>query len=268
MKLKDIPLLSILLIATVFISGCIQQQTATASGAGQGQVTQPICAPNWECSTWSECNWWECSTWSGCAQFGRQTRQTMQTRICTDKNNCGVTANKPTESQSCTPQIIEDNPLGPFEIKITGIGDCVSKTKKALDLLRNKAKSHYDTIVKYVGIIECTRAQSGMYVWENPPRYQVGKATVGSGSITDTIWYAGTIAHDAYHSKQYHDYLYENLTTNVPAEVYTGRNAEAQCLEVQYDALRKIGATKRILDYITNVIKSEWWEVPLDKTWW
>ena len=105
MKLKYIPLLAILLIATVFISGCVQQQTTTSSGTGQEQVTQqkqipevipekqPICTPNWECSAWSECN-----------QSGRQTR------ICTDKNNCGVAGNKPTESQSCTPKVRNDCP--------------------------------------------------------------------------------------------------------------------------------------------------------------
>jgi len=199
MKLKYIPLLAILLIATIFISGCVQQQTTTSSGTGQKQVTQP-----------------------------KQT------------------------------------PAGPLEIKITGVGDCAAKTKRALDLLKNKAKSHYDTIVKYVGIIECTESQSGMHAWENPPRYQVGKATVDAG----TIWYAGTIAHDACHSQQYHDYLLENSSTNVPAEVYTGRNAEAQCLDVQYDALRKIGATQETLDYITKVINSEYWKVDYSKRWW
>ncbi len=253
-----IPLLILLLIIVVFIgffiNWYVQQQITTSSGTTQEQTIQPttseeqsLCASDWECSAWSECS-----------QSGKQAR------ICTDKNNCGVTANKPTESQSCTPQIIESKPLGPFKIKITGVGDCASKTNQALDLLRNKAKIHYDTIVKYVGIIECTESQSGMYVWENPPRYQVGKATVDAG----TIWFAGTITHDACHSKQYHDYLFENPLINVPSGVYTGRSAEAQCLDVQYDALHKIGATQETLDYITNIINSEYWNVDYGDRWW
>ena len=37
---------------------------------------------------------WSCTSWSTCAN-------SVQTRTCTDSNNCGTTANKPTESQSC-----------------------------------------------------------------------------------------------------------------------------------------------------------------------
>jgi len=259
-----IPLLILLLIIVVFvgffINWYVQQQITTLPGTSQEQTTepkqtselttqekQPSCTSSWECSQWSECS-----------TFGEQTR------ICTDKNNCGVTTNKPIESQACTSQPTEPKPLGPFEIKIIGDGDCTTKTNQALDLLRNKAKIHYDTIVKYVGIIECTASQSGMHVWENPPRYQVGKATVDAG----TIWYAGTITHDACHSKQYHDYLFENPSINVPSEVYTGRNAEAQCLDVQYDALNKLGAAQETLNYITNVRNSEYWNVDYDDRWW
>lgn len=162
------------------------------------------------------------------------------------------------------PQIIKSKPLGPFEIKITGGDNCGFKTNQALDLLRNKAKSHYDTIVKYVGIIECTESQSGMHVRENPPRYQVGKATVDAGAI----WFAGTIAHDACHSKQYHDYLLNNPSSSVPSDVYTGRKAEAQCLDIQYDALSKMGATQEILDYVANIINSEYWNVDYGDRWW
>jgi len=41
------------------------------------------CIPNWQCTDWSECV------------------EEIQTRTCTDSNNCGTTVNKPTESQSC-----------------------------------------------------------------------------------------------------------------------------------------------------------------------
>jgi len=201
-------------------------------------------------------NWYvqqQITTLPGTSQ--EQTTEPKQTPELTTQEN---------ESQACTSQPTEPKPLGPFEIKIIGDGDCTTKTNQALDLLRNKAKIHYDTIVKYVGIIECTASQSGMHVWENPPRYQVGKATVDAG----TIWYAGTITHDACHSKQYHDYLFENPSINVPSEVYTGRNAEAQCLDVQYDALNKLGAAQETLNYITNVRNSEYWNVDYDDRWW
>jgi len=45
------------------------------------------CTPNWQCSNWSECS-----------------KDQKQTRTCTDVNNCGVTAGKPSVSQSCIPE--------------------------------------------------------------------------------------------------------------------------------------------------------------------
>ncbi|RMF55578.1 PGF-pre-PGF domain-containing protein [Candidatus Woesearchaeota archaeon] len=38
---------------------------------------------------------WSCSEWSNCSQEG------IQTRICSDLNNCSTTINKPNETQSC-----------------------------------------------------------------------------------------------------------------------------------------------------------------------
>jgi len=253
-----IPLFILLLIIVVFvgffINWYVQQQITTPSETSQEQTIQPETSEEQPLCTYD----WGCSAWSECSQSGKQTR------ICIDKNNCVIVANKPTEFQPCTPQIIESKSLGPFEIEIIGVGDCTSKTNQALDLLRNKARIHYDTIVKYVGIIECTESQSSIHVWEDPPRYQVGKATIDAG----TMWYAGTIAHDACHSKQYHDYLFENPSIAVPSEVYVGRNAEAQCLDVQYDALSKMGATQETLYYITDVINSEYWNVEYGNRWW
>lgn len=103
-----------------------------------------------------------------------------------------------------------------------------------------------------------------MYAWEKPPRYQVGKETRNAG----TIWYAGTIAHDSCHSKLYIDYLVSNPSNSVPNEVWTGREAEEQCLDVQYDALAKIGADQNTLDYVQNVINTEYWNVDYNNRWW
>jgi hypothetical protein len=47
-------------------------------------IAKPECNPDWECTSWSECN-------SG-----------TQTRTCTDANSCGKSTGKPTESQSCS----------------------------------------------------------------------------------------------------------------------------------------------------------------------
>ncbi|MGC8812006.1 MAG: MopE-related protein [Candidatus Aenigmatarchaeota archaeon] len=44
-----------------------------------------VCTPNWVCTEWSACS-----------------EEGIQTRTCTDKNNCGITAGKPAETQTCT----------------------------------------------------------------------------------------------------------------------------------------------------------------------
>ncbi len=149
-------------------------------------------------------------------------------------------------------------------ITIKGDENCKTKTQDALNLLQSRALTHYTTVIKYVGIIECASQGSGMYAWESPPRYQVGRATYEAGAI----WYAGTIAHDSCHSKQYHDYLLNNNASSVPADAWTGKEAERQCLDVQYDALTKIGADQGTLDYIKNIINSEYWNVNYENRWW
>ncbi len=151
-----------------------------------------------------------------------------------------------------------------YEIEIIGDNDFVEETNKALNLLKSKAPIHYAIIERYIGVIEWVEAGSGMFAWEDPPLYRVGEVTVNEG----TIWYAGTIVHDSVHSKQYHDYLAENPSGPVPDEVWTGENAEAQCLNVQHDALEKIGADQQTLDWIKSVIETKYWEVPYEERWW
>lgn len=148
-------------------------------------------------------------------------------------------------------------------IKIIGDSNCITSTNQALTLLKTKASVHYNIIIKFMGVIQCVASGSGMYAWENPPRYVVGKATINAG----TIWYAGTLVHDACHSKEYHDYLLTHSGT-VPSSIYTGKSAEALCLNAQYDALVKIGATKPTLDYVKNIINSNYWNVPYSGRWW
>ena len=167
------------------------------------------------------------------------------------------------------PKVLPAPPITKFSrdsstINIKGDENCIVKTQEALNLLQNKAQIYYNTVIKYVGIIECASQGSGMYAWESPPRYQVGKATYEGGAI----WYAGTIAHDSCHSKQYHDYLLNNDSASVPSETWTGKEAERQCLDVQYDALAKIGADQNTLDYVKNTINSGYWDVNYDNRWW
>jgi len=61
------------------------------SSPGTGDVTNAYCCmPNIMCN-----ENWQCTGWSSC-------NNNIQTRTCTDLNNCGTLENKPEESQSCT----------------------------------------------------------------------------------------------------------------------------------------------------------------------
>ena len=152
----------------------------------------------------------------------------------------------------------------PHEFVIDGDSTCVSETEKALNLLKREVPNHYGIANQYIGEIRCVESGSGMAAWEEPPVFLVGEVTLTAG----TIWYAGTIIHDACHSKLYHDYLAMNSVSSTPGEVYSGREAEAQCLAAQLDALRGIGAPSYMLDYVREGIDSEYWEVPYDERYW
>ena len=140
----------------------------------------------------------------------------------------------------------------------------MSQTERALELLKQRVPSHYGIVNQYVGEIRCVESGSGMAAYWAIPTFLVGKETREAG----TSWYAGVIVHDACHSVQYHNYLAIQSVSFVPIEVYTGREAEAQCLASQIDALEDIGAPSHILNYVREIIESEYWDVPYGERYW
>lgn len=68
--------------------------------AGGETIAAPTCTESWNCMDWS-----------GCVDG-------LQTRICTDENNCGTTNNKPTESKNC---LIEQILTGAQDMGLTGV---------------------------------------------------------------------------------------------------------------------------------------------------
>jgi hypothetical protein len=153
-----------------------------------------------------------------------------------------------------------------FSYKLQIKGDSVNTalTNQAIDLLKTKAPESLDFVYKYIGIVEIADQGSGMYVWEVPPRCKIGLKTIEAG----TIWYASVLVHEANHSKQYSEYKKKYPSKKVPEAVYSGRDAEAECLDLQYKVLEKIGASKETLDYVKNVIDTEYWKVDYKNRWW
>ena len=104
----------------------------------------------------------------------------------------------PPSTLTSTPEITTGNTYGPIQI----IGDetCYTQTSDALSLLQSAA-TYYNFVTQYIGAIECVEQGSGMFLWYEPPTFKAGRDTREGG----TMWYAGTIAHDSCHSKQYQD---------------------------------------------------------------
>lgn len=156
-----------------------------------------------------------------------------------------------------------NTPTSPGNIVIKGDASCQAATRDALNALK-RAPRHYEMATKYIGVIECVPQGSGMFAADNPPRFAVGEATKNVG----TLWYASGIAHEAGHSKLYHDYKINNKSSWVPAEIWSGEAAERICLEAQYDAMKQMGGSQAELDHIKNSINSRYFEVPYGDRWW
>jgi hypothetical protein len=131
------------------------------------------------------------------------------------------------------------------KIKIAGSTEFIARTRSALTLLEQKDTEAFTKVQTYIGIIEQGQ-HSGMWAWEDPPRYEVGDATAFS-SLT---WYASTIAHDSTHSELYTQYQNAHPGEAVPEDVFSGVEIEIYCNAYQLDVLRLIGAAQNEIDYM------------------
>lgn len=134
-----------------------------------------------------------------------------------------------------------------YEISIVGSPEYREQVKQALTLLRDKAPDKYKIVKDYVGRIE-QNLRSGMDVYQNPPTYQMSDRT----AYHSFTWCASTIAHDAYHSKLYHDYKDKNGEP-VPYEVWGGFEAERKCIKIQAETLKQIGAPFNEVSYCISL---------------
>jgi hypothetical protein len=158
--------------------------------------------------------------------------------------------------------------------EIIGDSKYAANITNALNILQKAAPDQYKMAAKYIRVIEAVKSGSGMYVWENPPRFAIGELSIepfGPSDPMSQVWLAGIIAHDATHSKLYQDYQAKNPGSEVPNDVYSGEEAESKCLAVQYDTVEKIlqdmgVKNDGLLSYIKNCIKSKYWEKE-DREW-
>lgn len=143
----------------------------------------------------------------------------------------------------CVAQVTADG----NDIEVLGSREFIAQVTTALDLLRNQAPEEYELIRGNVGRIRQGQ-HSGMAAYEEPPTYEMNDRT----AFYSLTWCASTIAHDAYHSKLYHDYK-TSFGEPVPEDVWTGQQAELECMEFQAEVLRKIGAPEGEIRYLNSL---------------
>ena len=129
------------------------------------------------------------------------------------------------------------------EIEIQGRRKFLIRTQEALSLL--KQSSRFPLVACHIAIIRQGR-RSGMKAWLEKPTFVVGTATWKHSAL----WYAGAIAHDAFHAKLYTDARRDLANEEPDADAWTGAEAEKQCLGFQRRILMELNADHKTVDYI------------------
>jgi hypothetical protein len=135
----------------------------------------------------------------------------------------------------------------PTEVAISGTPQFTNQVFQALALLLTKAPEAYTCVTNYMGKIEQGK-KSGMWAYRNPPTYEMADQT----AFYSVTWCAGSIAHDSFHSKLYHEYKAKHRGL-VPDKVWTDVEAEKKCLQHQLAVLKKIGAPKSEIDHLEKM---------------
>jgi hypothetical protein len=127
--------------------------------------------------------------------------------------------------------------------EIVGSMQYSNRVHQALLLLEARDTNAYAIVTNYIGRIK-EAEHSGMWAYLTPPTYEMG----GTTAFYSVTWCAGTIAHDSFHSKLYHEYQKAH-DGPVPNDIWIGRAAEQQCMKHQLAVMEHIGATTREMDW-------------------
>jgi hypothetical protein len=128
-------------------------------------------------------------------------------------------------------------------ITIRGNDEFLLRTREALMLLSPLAQ--FQIIRGNLAVIRQAR-RSGMKAAAKNPTFLVGKPTWSHSPV----WYAGAIAHDAYHAELYADAKQRSEGKEPQADCWTGTEAEKNCLAFQRQVLADLNADQTILKYV------------------
>jgi hypothetical protein len=87
-------------------------------------------------------------------------------------------------------------------------------------------------------------------------------------TTVSTPYLASGLAHEARHCSLYWSYRDSEPARDVPTEVFSGEEAERQCVEYQIAVLKQLGETDEVVARLRESMKTEWWNVPWhERTW-
>ncbi len=132
-------------------------------------------------------------------------------------------------------------------IEVRGTACFRLRTRDSLSRLR--ATPEFDLIQGHLGVIR-QGTRSGMKAWRKKPTFVVGKRTWRHSAL----WYAGAIAHDAYHAKLYLDAKRQRQGKKPDADAWTGTEPEKQCLSFQRQVLAHLDADAATLAYVEECL--------------
>ncbi len=132
-------------------------------------------------------------------------------------------------------------------IEVQGTERFRLRTQESLRRLRPIPE--FALIQGHLGVIRQGR-RSGMKAWREKPTFVVGAPTWQHSAV----WYAGAIAHDAYHAKLYLDAKRQRQGMKPDADAWTGIEPEKQCLSFQRQVLARLGADAATLAYVEECL--------------
>jgi hypothetical protein len=157
-----------------------------------------------------------------------------------------------------------------YGVGVRGSDKFLQCTGEALSLLQPLAE--FDLIQSHLATIRQGK-RSGVTAWAARPVFTVGAPTWSHSGI----WYAGAIAHDAFHAKLYRDAKQRDPGTEPDSAAWSGKRAEKACLTFQRGILLALNADETIIAYVEAHAqnpryqgRSKGWGGWLDyrKRWW
>lgn len=83
-----------------------------------------------------------------------------------------------------------------------------------------------------------------------------------------TPYLASGLAHEAFHCSLYWSHRDSVPLQEVSREVFTGEEAEQQCVEYQIAVLQQLGEPEEVAMRLRESMKTEWWKVPWHERGW